>query len=315
MPILSSFVFIDFTAMLNYKHLHYFRTVAKSGAINRAAEKLHLAPQTLSGQISVFEERLGLALFRRSGRRLELTDAGRTALTYADEIFQVGAELEEALQNRSATRVHPFRVGIADVVPKSIAYQLLAPALTLDEPVKLVCKEDRLEQLAAELSIHRLDMVLADRPLPSSMDIKGYSHPLGECGIAFLAARAIADTLEQDFPANLHAAPLLIPGEDSALRAPLLRWLERRGVQPTIVGEFDDSALMSAFGQAGAGVFPVPLTTAREVMRQHEVVELGQTLEIRERFFAISVERRISHPAVLAVSEAARRRFQSQDVG
>jgi LysR family transcriptional activator of nhaA len=299
--------------MLNYKHLHYFRTVAKAGAINRAAEKLHLAPQTLSGQISLLEDRLGVALFRRSGRRLELTDAGRTALTYADEIFHVGAELEEALQNRAAARAHPFRVGIADVVPKTIAYQLLAPALTLAEPVKLVCKEDRLEQLAAELAIHRLDMVLADRPLPPGMDIKGYSHPLGEYGIAFLAARMIADTLEPGFPANLHGAPLLIPGEDSALRAPLLRWLERGGIQPTIVGEFNDSALMSAFGQAGAGVFPVPLTTVQEAMRQHEVVTLGQTLDIRERFFAISVERRLSHPAVLAVSEAARRRFQPQD--
>ena len=299
--------------MLNYKHLHYFRTVAKAGAINRAAEKLHLAPQTLSGQISAFEERLGVALFRRSGRRLELTDAGRTALTYADEIFDVGAELEEALQNRLAARVHPFRVGIADVVPKAIAYQLLAPALTLAEPVRLVCREDRLEQLAAELSIHRLDMVLADRPLPSSMDIRGYSHPLGECGVAFLAARAIADTLDADFPAKLHGAPLLIPGEDSALRAPLLRWLERKSIQPTIVGEFDDSALMSAFGQAGAGVFPVPLTTVQDVMRQYDVIEVGRTLEIRERFFAISVERRLSHPAVLAVSEAARLRFQPQD--
>jgi len=299
--------------MLNFKHLHYFRTVAKTGAINRAAEKLHLAPQTLSGQISLLEDRLGVALFRRSGRRLELTDAGRTALTYADDIFHVSAELEAVLQNRLAARVHPFRVGIADVVPKAIAYQLLAPALTLAEPVKLVCREDRLEQLAADLAVHRLDMVLADRPLPSSMDIKGYSHPLGECGIAFLAAPAIAGTLGPDFPANLDGAPLLIPGEDSALHTPLLRWLERRGIQPTIVGEFDDSALMSAFGQAGAGVFPVPLTTAQEVMRQYQVVELGQTLDIRERFFAISVERRLSHPAVVAVSEAARRRFQPQD--
>ncbi|MBN8778909.1 MULTISPECIES: transcriptional activator NhaR [unclassified Thiobacillus] len=299
--------------MLNYKHLYYFRTVAKAGALNRAAEKLHLTPQTLSGQISAFEERLGVALFRRSGRRLELTDAGRTALIYADDIFQVGAELENALQNRLAPRAHPFRVGIADVVPKAIAYQLLAPALALAEPVKLVCREDRLEQLAAELSIHRLDMVLADRPLPSTMDIKGYSHPLGECGIAFLAARAIADTLEAAFPANLHGVPFLIPGEDSALRVPLLRWLERKDIQPTVVGEFDDSALMSAFGQAGAGVFPVPITTVQDVMRQYEVIELGRTQEIRERFFAISVERRLSHPAVLAVSEAARQRFRPQD--
>ncbi|OGU36669.1 MAG: LysR family transcriptional regulator, partial [Hydrogenophilales bacterium RIFOXYA1_FULL_63_33] len=218
--------------MLNYKHLYYFRTVAKAGALNRAAEKLHLTPQTLSGQISTFEERLGVTLFRRSGRRLELTDAGRTALVYADDIFQVGAELEDALQNRLAPRAHPFRVGIADVVPKAIAYQLLAPALALAEPVKLVCREDRLEQLAAELSIHRLDMVLADRPLPATMDIKGYSHPLGECGIAFVAARSIGNVLEPAFPANLHGMPLLIPGEDSALRVPLLRWLERKGIQP-----------------------------------------------------------------------------------
>lgn len=301
--------------MLNYRHLHYFRTVAKTGAINRAAEKLHLTPQTLSGQLSAFEQRLGVALFRRSGRRLELTDAGRTALDYADEIFQVGAELEEALQNRATARVHPFRVGIADVVPKATAYQLLAPALTLAEPVRLACKEGRLEQLAAELSIHRLDMVLADRPLPSNMDIKGYSHPLGECGIAFLAARSVEAKLRQTFPTCLDGAPLLIPGEDSALRAPLLRWLERKALAATIVGEFDDSALMSAFGQAGAGVFPVPLTTAQEVMRQYDVVEIGQTMDIRERFFAISVERRLSHPAVLAVSEAARLRFQPQAAG
>jgi len=301
--------------MLNYRHLYYFRTVAKAGALNRAAEKLHLTPQTLSGQLSAFEERLGVALFRRNGRRLELTDAGRTALVYADDIFQICAELEDALQNRLAPRAHPFRVGIAEVVPKAIAYQLLAPALALAEPVKLVCLEDRLEQLAAELSIHRLDMVLADRPLPATMDIKGYSHPLGECGIAFLAARTIGSALETDFPASLQGAPLLIPGEDSALRVPLLRWLERKGIQPVIVGEFDDSALMSAFGQAGAGVFPVPLTTARDVMRQYEVIELGRTLEIRERFFAISVERRLRHPAVLAVSEAARQRFQLPDGG
>jgi len=301
--------------MLNYRHLYYFRTVAKAGALNRAAEKLHLTPQTLSGQLSAFEERLGVALFRRNGRRLELTDAGRTALVYADDIFQIGAELEDALQNRLAPRAHPFRVGIAEVVPKAIAYQLLAPALALAEPVKLVCLEDRLEQLAAELSIHRLDMVLADRPLPATMDIKGYSHPLGECGIAFLAARTIGSALETDFPASLQGTPLLIPGEDSALRVPLLRWLERKGIQPVIVGEFDDSALMSAFGQAGAGVFPVPLTTARDVMRQYEVIELGRTLEIRERFFAISVERRLRHPAVLAVSEAARQRFQLPDGG
>src|SRR3569832_1802434 len=299
--------------MLNYKHLYFFSTVAKAGALNSADEKLNLKTQKLSGQISDLEERMGVGLLRRCGRRLELSDAGRTSLIYADDIFQVGAELEDALQNRLAPRAHPFRVGIADVVPKAIAYQLLAPALALAEPVKLVCREDRLEQLAAELSIHRLDMVLADRPLPSTMDIKGYSHPLGECGIAFLAARAIADSLEAAFPANLHGVPFLIPGEDSALRVPLLRWLERKDIQPTVVGEFDDSALMSAFGQAGAGVFQVPITTVQDVMRQYEVIEKGRTQEICDRFFAFSVELLLSHPSFLAVSEAARQRFRPHD--
>ena len=299
--------------MLNYKHLHYFRTVAKAGAINRAAEKLHLTPQTLSGQLSTFEARLGIELFRRSGRQLELTDAGRTALAYADDIFHMGTELEEVLQNRATAPAHPFRVGIADVVPKAIAYQLLAPALALAEPVRLVCRENRLETLAAEIAIHRLDMVLADRPLPSNMDIKGYSHPLGECGIAFFASPDVAGALRGLFPASLQDAPLLLPGEDSALRAPLLRWLEKQGVSPRIVGEFNDSALMGAFGQAGAGVFTAPLTVSAAVSHQFGVVEIGRTQEVRERYFAISVERRLRHPAVVAVSEAARKRLSETD--
>jgi LysR family transcriptional activator of nhaA len=292
--------------MLNFKHLHYFLAVAKAGAINRAAEKLHLTPQTLSGQLTQFEQRLGVALFRRAGRRLELTETGRLALSYAEELFQVGAELEEVLRGSQEERAFPFRVGIADVVPKSIAHRLLAPALALSEPVRLVCREDRLDSLLAELAIHHLDMVLADRPMPPGMDVKGYSHPLGECGVDFFATPDLAARLVGDFPAFLDGAPLLVPGEDSALRAPLARWLERHELRPRIVGEFDDSALMKAFGKAGAGVFPAPSVTRREVESQYGVVKLGETQEIRERFFAISVERRIVHPAVRAVSDGAR---------
>jgi LysR family transcriptional activator of nhaA len=295
--------------MLNFKHLHYFRTVAKTGAVNRAAEKLHLTPQTLSGQISAFEARLGTPLFRRAGRRLELTDAGRLALAYADEIFQVGAELEDVLQNRTAARVAPFRVGVADAVPKSIAHQLLAPALRLEEPARLVCTENRLERLVAELAIHRLDMVLADRPLPPNTDVKGYSHVLGECGVGFFATPELAGRLVGAFPQTLNGAPLLLPGEESALRAPLLRWLERQGVRPQVVGEFDDSALMHAFGCAGAGVFPVPMTSEVASALPPAMAKLGETLDVRERFFAISVERRLRHPAVVAISEAARGRL------
>ncbi len=301
--------------MLNFKHLHYFHAVAKAGAVNRAAEKLHLTPQTLSGQLTQFEQRLGVTLFRRTGRRLELTETGRLALSYAEELFQVGAELEEVLRGGQEERAFPFRVGIADVVPKSIAHRLLAPALTLPEAVRLVCREDRLDRLLAELAIHRLDMVLADRPMPPGMDVKGYSHPLGECGVAFFAVPELAARLPGGFPEQLDAAPLLVPGEDSALRAPLSRWLERGNLRPRIVGEFDDSALMKAFGKAGAGVFPAPIVTRQEVESQYGVVWLGETKEIKERFFAISVERHIVHPAVRAISEGARGGLFAADAG
>lgn len=292
--------------MLNYKHLQYFLTVAKTGTVQRAAEKLHLTPQTLSGQIRGFEERLGVTLFQRKGRRLELTAAGRMALSYAEEIFQIGAELQQALVAAPTARMTPFRVGVADAVPKSIAHQLIAPGLTLDEPVRLVCTENRLERLVADLAIHRLDMVLADRPLPPNTDVRGYSHPLGECGIGFFATEALAAQLPGPFPRCLHEAPLLLPGSESALRGPLVRWLERQDVAPTVVGEFDDSALMHAFGSAGAGVFPVPMTREVAAALPPGLTLLGETQEVRERFFAISVERRLRHPAVVAISEAAR---------
>ena len=292
--------------MLNFKHLSYFHAVAKAGAVNRAAEKLHLTPQTLSGQLTLFEKRLGIALFRRTGRRLELTDAGRLAMSYADEIFQMGSELEEMLRNRDGERPFLFRVGIADVVPKSIAYRLLAPALALPEPVRMVCREDKFERLLAELSIHHLDMVLTDRPLPPGIDVKGYSHRLGECGLTFFATPGLAAGLDGEFPQLLDGAPLLIPGEDSAVRAPLLRWLGGQGIYPRLVGEFDDGALMKSFGHAGAGIFPVPSAIAAEVAAQQGIVTLGCTEAVKERFFLITVERKISHPAALAVSEAAR---------
>ncbi len=292
--------------MLNFKHLHYFLAAAKYGGVNRAAERLHLTPQTLSGQISQFESRLGTALFHRDGRRMELTEAGRLALSYAEEIFQVSAELEARLRGGPEERVIPFRVGIADVVPKSIAHQLLAPVLALAEPIRLICREDRLERLLADLAIHRLDMVLADRPMPPGLDVRGHSHLLGECGVAFFATPDLAARLGADFPANLDDAAMLIPGEDSALRAPLMRWLERRGLRPRVAAEFDDSALMKAFGQSGAGVFPAPAAMAPEIEAHYGVVLLGQTQEMRERYFAISAERRLTHPAVVTVTETAR---------
>jgi len=292
--------------MLNYKQLNYFWNVARAGSITRAAERLHLTPQTISGQIGELERALNVELFRRAGRRLELTAAGTLALSHADEIFRIGSELEELLRDPASGEL-PFRVGVADVVPKSVAYRLLAPAMTLAEPVRLVCHEDKLERLFAELAIHKLDLVIADRPLPSELGVKGYSHVLGRCAIVFHAVPALAQRYRGNFPQSLHGAPLLIPGGNAAVRGPLKRWFSERGIQPRIVGEFDDSALMKAFGQAGVGVFPVPAVIAEEVQEQNGVELIGHADEIEVRYYAISVERRLTHPAVLAVSQAAKR--------
>ena len=292
--------------MLNYKQLYYFWNVAKAGSITRAAERLHLTPQTISGQISELERGLGSDLFRRAGRRLELTAAGTLALSHADEIFQIGNELEELLRNRSGSGELPFRVGVADVVPKSIAYRLLAPAMALAEPLRLICQEDKLERLFAELAIHKLDLVIADRPLPAELGVKGYSHALGRCPIVFHAVPALAARYRVDFPQSLNGAPLLLPGGSAAVRGPLGRWFSERAIQPRIVGEFDDTALMKAFGQAGVGIFPSPAVTAEEVGDQYEVEIVGRAEEVYVKYYAISVERRLTHPAVIAISQAAK---------
>lgn len=296
--------------MLNLNQLRCFWAVARAGGIHRASEQVHLTPQTLSGQISKLEETLGLALFERAGRRLVLTETGRLALSYAEDIFRATGELEDVLRQRhgAGERRALFRVGIADVVPKSVIYQLLAPALALEDPVRLVCREDKLTRLLAELAIHELDLVIADAPHPPGLDVKCYSHALGSSGVAFLASPALLKTLprKRAFPQSLVDAPLLLPGLDSALRGPLLRWLNDEGVQPQVAGEFEDGALMKAFGQAGAGVFPVPAAIAAEVCAQLGVKEVGRTDALREQFWAITVERRLSHPATLAVIEAAR---------
>lgn len=292
--------------MLNFKHLHYFVSVAREGGIIRAAERLHLAPQTLSVQISQLEERIGVPLFNRTGRRMELTPMGKLALSYAEEIFQTGAELEEILRQGGEERFVTFRVGISDVVPKFVAHRLLAPVLNQPEAVRLVCHEDRLERLLADMAIHRLDMVLADRPMPPGTEIKGYSHPLGESAVAFMASPTLAATLKGRFPENLEGQPLLLPGKDSALHVALPRWLERQGIWMRIVGEFDDSALMKAFGERGAGIFPAASASFGDIAAHYAVEQIGVIEDIVERYFLISPERRLKHPAARAVSENAR---------
>jgi len=292
--------------MINYKHLHYFWVVAKEGGIARASERLYLTPQTISGQLSLLEENFGEALFIRVGRNLELTETGRLALSYADEIFALGGELEEVVRNLPDGRPLVFKVGVADAVPKSIAYRLLAPALQLPEPVRIVCRENNIDSLLAELALHRIDLVIADSPIPQGVNVRGFNHQLGECGISFFASTDLARKLNKDFPQNLNGAPFLLPGDMTIAQSRLLKWLDKLHIHPRIVGEFDDSALMKAFGQAGTGVFIAPTPIATEVEKQYGVVIIGQTEEVREQFYAISVERKISHPAVAAITETAR---------
>lgn len=291
--------------MVNYKQLHYFWQVARAGSIARASEQLDLTPQTLSGQIGLLEASLNTVLFRRVGRGLELTEAGRLALSYADEIFEVGAEMEQALTSGEIKHLMPFKVGIADVMPKSIVYKLLAPAMTLETAIKIFCKEDRLERLLGDLAIHRLDLVLSDRPMPSDINIKGFSHQLVACGVSFFATPSLAKHYGQNFPQSLQQAPMLVPGADTSLRKKLMHWLDSQKIRPIIVGEFDDSALMKAFGQAGIGIFTAPSMIDAEVQRQFNVVKIGQIDAITERYYAISAVRRAGHPAVAAINAAA----------
>ena len=293
-------------AALNFKHLRYFWMVAKTGSIARAAEQLHLTPQSISGQLGEFDDALGVKLFRRAGRNLELTDAGRRILSYAEEIFTIGDELLEVLRDQKAIKSLPFRVGIADSVSKSVAYRLVEPALHLGEPVRLVCREGRLTPLLAELAVHRLDMIIADRPMPGNLNVRGYSHLLGESGVTVFGTPHLSKERSGDFPALLDNAPLLIPGEDVAIRQRLIHWLEANHLRPHIVGEFDDSALMKAFGQAGAGLFVAPTAIVDHVCEQYKVVELGRIESVVEQVYAITTERRITHPAIVAIRKVAR---------
>lgn len=292
--------------MINYKHLHYFWMIVREGGVIRASERLHLTPQTISGQLAILEESLGEKLFTRNGRHLELTEAGQMVLSYADEIFSLGVELEEMVRSLPARKPLVFTVGVADGVPRSIASRLLTPALQLHQQVRIVCHEGTVDSLLDDLKHHKIDLVIADAPIPHDIRIRGYNHALGECGISFFAPPSLARKLKKNFPQSLNEAPLLIPGETTMVRNRLLQWFDKQRIKPRIVGEFDDSALMKAFGRAGAGVFIAPSAIADEIVKQYDVTVIGHSDEVCEQFYAISVERKISHPAVAAISETAK---------
>lgn len=294
-------------AHLNFKHLRYFWTVAKSGSIARASEQLHITAQSISGQLSELQHSLGAELFRRAGRGLELTDAGRRILSYAEEIFSLGDELMEVVRDQESQIMLPFRIGVADSVPKSVTYRVVEPVLHIEVPVRLICREGRLESLLADLAVHRLDMVIADRPVPPDIKVRAYNHLLGSSDLMVFAAATLAESLKGAFPGCLDKAPFLLPGESVAIRQGLERWFESQNVYPRIVGEFDDGALMKAFGQGAAGLFVAPSAIADYVCRQYNVQVVGRISAVQEELYVISTERRLRHPATIAVSQAAAR--------
>ncbi len=290
---------------LNYHHLLYFWVVAKEGGLQPAGTALGLTHSTLSAQIHALEDQLGEKLLTKSGRKLALTESGRIVFRYAEEIFGLGRELLGAIKGRSGSHKARLDVGIVDVVPKIVVRRLLQPALDLGEPVLLACHEDSLDKLLADLSLHSLDLVISDSPLPSGSSVRAFNHLLGETGITFFGTRSL-QRHGDDFPHRLDGAPMLLPLENVALRRSLNQWFNRNGISPRVVAEFEDSALMKVFGGDGVGVFPSPTVVEREIVEQYGVRVLGRADDVRERFYAISAERRLRHPAVVAISDAAR---------
>ncbi len=292
---------------LNYHHLQYFWTVAREGGIAAASRKLHVGRPSISMQLKSLEAFFGAPLFVRRGRYLELTDTGHLVYGYAEDIFRSGRELMDAVRGRPTGRPLTLRVGIADVMAKLVAFQLLQPALDFDEQLALECREDHPSRLFAELAMHELDLVLSDITIAPGIDVKAYNHLIGESTTTLFAAPKLARRLARRFPDSLSGEPFLMPSYDTAIRRSLDAWLEELDLHPVIVGEFEDSALLKVFGQAGRGIFPAPTVVRDQVAKQYGVRPLGELEGVRERFYAISPERKIKHPAVLQIVARAKR--------
>jgi LysR family transcriptional activator of nhaA len=295
--------------LINHHHLYHFWTVVQEGGVTRASEKLHISQPTISGQLRELEEALGEKLLARSGRTVALTDIGRVVYRYADEMLGLDRDLLDAVKGRRPIRPGKLSVGVAMVVPKLVAYQMLEPALHLPEPIQLDCIHERPERLLAELAIYGLDVVLADAPAPPAVKVRAYSHLLGECAVSVFGTERVAAAHRRGFPRSLDGAPFLLPSEDSALRLSLEEWFQKKKVRPRVVGTFEDSALLDTFGQAGAGLFAMPAAIEAEVRRQYRVRVVGRVEPVRQRFYAITVERKLQNPAVIAIFERARALF------
>ncbi|MGJ0504174.1 MAG: transcriptional activator NhaR [Methylocystis sp.] len=289
---------------LNYQHLFYFWNVAREGSVTRASEKLGLAQPTVSGQIAVFESAIGAQLFRKEGRKLVMTETGRTVFNYADEIFSLGRELGSALRNRAAAVSVRLSVGVSNALPKLVVYRLLEPALSAHNQV--VCHEDKTERLLAELPVHGVDLVLSDWPATGSSDARIYNHPIGECGVAAFAIPELRQRYQKNFPRCLDGAPLLLPTTNTALRRSLDQWLDANSLFPKIVAEVEDSALLKTFGTAGAGVFMAPTAVRAQVEQQYGVEYIATLDGVSERFYAITAQRKIKHEGVATILQSAR---------
>jgi LysR family transcriptional activator of nhaA len=296
---------------LNYHHLLYFWTVVRAGSIHKASIELRVSAPAISTQLKLLEDQLGQKLLARSGRRLVLTDTGRTVFGYAEDIFSLGRELMDVVKNRPIGRPLRLDVGVVDVLPKMIAHWLLEPALQLREQVRVVCREATFDQLLARLATHELDLVLSDSAVDPTLKIRAYSHQLGECGVTFVATPQLAAKYARRFPKCLDGAPMLLPTDNTSFRRNLDFWLDSEGIRPLVIGEFEDYALLRAFGHAGGGVFPVPSVFEKQLRLQDSVRKVGSTENVRVYFFAISGERKIEHPAVVAICDSARRQLFS----
>lgn len=294
---------------LNYNHLLYFWTVAREGSVARAAEVLHLTPQTISGQVKLLEEAIGDPLFTRAGRGLVLSETGQVVRQYADEIFMRGAELAQRVRSHQALVPSTLNVGVVNSIPRLIALRVIEPAMSMELPIRVVCDQGSLDRLLGDLAIHRLDLVISDRPLPSGLGVKAYNHPLGDTGVGLFAHSSIASKFQKGFPESLDGAPMLLPMSDTPMRRILDEWFDDLGLQPLVVAEFNDSALLKAFGEAAHGIFPAPDAIAEEVCSMYHSRRLGGTEVLKESYYAISSERKLRHPAVLHLTERARQKL------
>jgi len=288
---------------LNYHHLLYFWVVSNEGSVSRAAEILHVTPATVSIQVRELENSLGVKLFRKSGRGLALTDTGEAVFQYAKDIFALGREMVDMIKGRPVGRPLLFRVGVVEVMPKLAAYKLIEPTFRLPDKMKLVCIEGSMAQLVADLGIHKLDVVLSDSPLDPNLKVRAFSHLLGESDIGFMGLPSLVEKYREGFPKSLNGAPFLLPTSNTNLRRSIDLWFMERQINPEIRGEFSDSAMMKIAGHSGTGLLLVPETIREDVSKMYGLHWLGRADGVKERYYALSVERKLKHPAVVAISQ------------